>query len=68
MVAKEADQFKDNIGGGWQHGHIPMNVEAHGACLVARVLPETGGEYRSRQQYAPYDIGWTMRRKAEIEG
>lgn len=43
MVLKEADQ-ETNIGGGWHTDHSYDEDPAMGSILVARDLPETGGD------------------------
>lgn len=54
MVAKEKDQ-KDNIGGGWHTDHSYDVEPALGSILVARVLPESGGDTRFASMYAALD-------------
>ncbi|MBU2606064.1 MAG: TauD/TfdA family dioxygenase [Alphaproteobacteria bacterium] len=66
MVAKEADQ-KDNIGGGWHTDHSYDVEPAMGSVLVARVLPETGGDTFFASMYRAYDT-LDDATKAEIEG
>jgi taurine dioxygenase len=51
MVAKEKDQ-KDNIGGGWHTDHSYDVIPALGSILVARELPETGGDTLFASMYA----------------
>ncbi|MCI4645669.1 MAG: TauD/TfdA family dioxygenase [Hyphomonadaceae bacterium] len=66
MVAKEPDQ-KDNIGGGWHTDHSYDHEPALGSILVARTLPETGGDTWFASMYAAYD-SLDEKTKAEIEG
>lgn len=66
MVAKEPDQT-DNIGGGWHTDHSYDHEPALGSILVARTLPETGGDTWFASMYAAYD-GLDEDTKAEIEG
>ena len=66
MVAKEADQ-KDNIGGGWHTDHSYDVEPAMGSVLVARVLPETGGDTFFASMYRAYDTLDDATR-AEIDG
>jgi len=66
MVAKEADQ-KDNIGGGWHTDHSYDVEPAMGSVLVARVLPETGGDTFFASMYGAYD-SLDDATKAEING
>lgn len=66
MVAKEADQ-KDNIGGGWHTDHSYDVEPAMGSVLVARVLPETGGDTFFASMYRAYDT-LDDATKAEIDG
>ncbi|MBU1288904.1 MAG: TauD/TfdA family dioxygenase [Alphaproteobacteria bacterium] len=66
MVAKEADQ-KDNIGGGWHTDHSYDEIPAMGSILVARVLPETGGDTFFASMYRAYET-LDDATKAEIEG
>ena len=54
MVAKEPDQT-DNIGGGWHTDHSYDAEPAMGSILVARELPQTGGDTRFASMYAAYD-------------
>ena len=54
MVAKEADQ-KDNIGGGWHTDHSYDVEPAMGSVLVARVLPESGGDTFFASMYRAYE-------------
>ena len=54
MVAKEKDQ-KDNIGGGWHTDHSYDFEPALGSILVARELPDAGGDTLFASMYAPYD-------------
>jgi taurine dioxygenase len=66
MVAKEADQ-KDNIGGGWHTDHSYDVEPAMGSVLVARMLPETGGDTFFASMYRAYETLDDATR-AEIEG
>ena len=66
MVAKEADQ-KDNIGGGWHTDHSYDVEPAMGSVLVARVLPETGGDTFFASMYRAYDT-LDDATKAEFDG
>ncbi|MEH6807241.1 MAG: TauD/TfdA family dioxygenase [Hyphomonas oceanitis] len=66
MVAKEADQ-KDNIGGGWHTDHSYDAIPAMGSILVARVLPESGGDTFFASMYRAYET-LDDETKAEIEG
>ncbi|MEH6488987.1 TauD/TfdA family dioxygenase [Hyphomonas oceanitis] len=66
MVAKEADQ-KDNIGGGWHTDHSYDEIPAMGSILVARVLPESGGDTFFASMYRAYET-LDDETKAEIEG
>ena len=54
VVAKEKDQ-KDNIGGGWHTDHSYDSEPAMGSILVARVLPDTGGDTMFASMYRAYD-------------
>jgi len=66
MVAKEPDQ-KDNIGGGWHTDHSYDREPALGSILVARVLPETGGDTIFASMYGAYDT-LDEATRSEIEG
>lgn len=66
MVAKEKDQ-KDNIGGGWHTDHSYDEEPAMGSILVARVLPETGGDTRFASMYRAVDV-LPDHLRAKIEG
>lgn len=66
MVAKEADQ-KDNIGGGWHTDHSYDVEPAMGSILVARVLPERGGDTMFASMYRAYET-LDDATKAEIDG
>ncbi|MEM7766231.1 MAG: TauD/TfdA family dioxygenase [Pseudomonadota bacterium] len=66
MVAKEPDQT-DNIGGGWHTDHSYDEEPALGSILVARELPETGGDTWFASMYAAYDT-LDEATRAEIEG
>ena len=66
MVAKEPDQT-DNIGGGWHTDHSYDHEPALGSVLVARELPERGGDTMFASMYTAYealDDGM----KARVEG
>lgn len=54
LVAKEPDQ-KDNIGGGWHTDHSYDHEPALGSVLVARELPESGGDTMFASMYAAYE-------------
>ena len=54
LVAKEPDQ-KGNIGGGWHTDHSYDFEPALGSVLVARVLPETGGDTMFASMYKAYE-------------
>jgi len=54
LVSKDVDQ-KDNIGGGWHTDHTYDAEPAMGSILVARELPETGGDTMFASMYAAYD-------------
>ncbi|MEO1552503.1 MAG: TauD/TfdA family dioxygenase [Pseudomonadota bacterium] len=54
LVAKEPDQ-KDNIGGGWHTDHSYDHEPALGSVLVARTLPDSGGDTIFASMYAAYD-------------
>lgn len=66
MVAKEKDQ-KDNIGGGWHTDHSYDEEPAMGSILVARELPESGGDTMFASMYRAYET-LDDATKAEIEG
>jgi taurine dioxygenase len=53
-VRKEPDQ-QLNIGGGWHTDHSYDQVPAMGSILVARELPEFGGDTLYANMYAAYD-------------
>ena len=53
-VRKEKDQ-QNNIGGGWHTDHSYDAVPAMGSILVARELPETGGDTLFANMYAALD-------------
>ena len=65
-VRKEPDQ-KANIGGGWHTDHSYDVEPALGSILVARELPETGGDTRFASMYRAYDTLPDDLRK-QIEG
>ena len=54
LVAKEKEQ-KDNIGGGWHTDHSYDQEPAMGSILVARELPETGGDTMFASMYRAYE-------------
>ncbi|MBI1187755.1 MAG: TauD/TfdA family dioxygenase [Alphaproteobacteria bacterium] len=54
LVAKERDQ-QNNIGGGWHTDHSYDQIPAMGSILVARELPETGGNTLFASMYAAYE-------------
>ena len=54
LVAKEPDQ-KDNIGGGWHTDHSYDHEPALGSVLVARELPESGGDTMFASMYKAYE-------------
>ncbi|MDJ0921097.1 MAG: TauD/TfdA family dioxygenase [Henriciella sp.] len=66
MVAKEPGDT-DNIGGGWHTDHSYDHEPALGSVLVARVLPETGGDTMFASMYTAYET-LPDDLKAEIEG
>lgn len=53
-VRKEKEQ-KQNIGGGWHTDHSYDEIPAMGSILVARELPETGGDTMFASMYAAYN-------------
>jgi taurine dioxygenase len=53
-VGKEPDQTH-NIGGGWHTDHSYDVEPAMGSMLVARILPETGGDTWFASMYGAYD-------------
>jgi taurine dioxygenase len=53
-VRKEKAQTT-NIGGGWHTDHSYDQIPAMGSILVARQLPETGGDTMFSSMYAAYD-------------
>jgi taurine dioxygenase len=53
-VSKEREQ-KTNIGGGWHTDHSYDQIPAMGSILVARLLPEKGGDTLFASMYAAYD-------------
>jgi len=53
-VRKEKDQL-NNIGGGWHTDHSYDEVPAMGSILVARELPEAGGDTLFSNLYAAYE-------------
>ena len=66
MVAKEKEQ-KDNIGGGWHTDHSYDVEPAMGSILVARELPESGGDTMFASMYRAYET-LDEATKEEIEG
>ena len=54
LVAKDV-QDKDNIGGGWHTDHSYDLEPALGSILVARELPESGGDTRFASMYTAYE-------------
>lgn len=54
LVTKEPEQ-KNNIGGGWHTDHSYDVEPAMGSILVARELPESGGNTLFSSMYAAYD-------------
>jgi taurine dioxygenase len=53
-VRKEKEQTV-NIGGGWHTDHSYDQVPAMGSILVARILPEKGGDTLFANMYLAYD-------------
>jgi len=53
-VRKEKEQ-RTNIGGGWHADHSYDDAPALGSILVARELPEAGGDTMFANLYAAYD-------------
>lgn len=53
-VRKEPDQ-RNNIGGGWHTDHSYDGVPAMGSILVARELPESGGDTLFSNMYAAFE-------------
>jgi len=66
MVAKEPGDT-DNIGGGWHTDHSYDEEPALGSILVARTLPESGGDTMFASMYAAYET-LDDDLKAQIEG
>ena len=54
LVAKGKED-RDNIGGGWHTDHSYDLEPAMGSILVARELPETGGDTLFASMYAAYE-------------
>lgn len=54
LVAKDVGQ-RDNIGGGWHTDHSYDAEPAMGSILVARDLPERGGDTLFASMYAAFD-------------
>jgi len=65
-VRKEKDQ-KTNIGGGWHTDHSYDQIPAMGSILLARELPEEGGDTLFANMYAAYD-GLSDGLKKTLEG
>jgi taurine dioxygenase len=53
-VRKEKEQ-KTNIGGGWHTDHSYDQIPAMGSILVARVLPDKGGDTLFANMYSAYE-------------
>lgn len=66
LVAKEPDQ-KDNIGGGWHTDHSYDLEPALGSVLVARELPQSGGDTMFASMYEAYET-LPDRLKSKIDG
>lgn len=66
LVAKEPDQ-KDNIGGGWHTDHSYDHEPALGSVLVARELPDSGGDTMFASMYKAYET-LPADLKARVEG
>jgi len=66
LVLKEKEQ-KTNIGGGWHTDHSYDAEPAMGSVLVARQLPDAGGDTWFASMYAAYDA-LDDATKAEISG
>lgn len=66
LVAKDVED-KENIGGGWHTDHSYDAEPALGSVLVARELPETGGDTRFASMYHAYET-LPDDLKAAIEG
>ncbi|MEP1143411.1 MAG: TauD/TfdA family dioxygenase [Henriciella sp.] len=66
LVAKDVDQ-KDNIGGGWHTDHSYDHEPALGSVLVARELPESGGDTMFASMYKAYEA-LPADLKAKIDG
>jgi taurine dioxygenase len=54
LVTKEPEH-KNNIGGGWHTDHSYDQEPALGSMLLARDVPETGGDTLFASMYAAYD-------------
>jgi taurine dioxygenase len=65
-VRKDKSQTT-NIGGGWHTDHSYDQVPAMGSILVARALPQTGGDTLFANMYAAYE-GLSNELKAKIDG
>jgi len=66
MVAKEPDQH-DNIGGAWHTDHSYDQEPALGSILVARNVPDSGGDTMFANMYSAYDA-LSDGLKATLEG
>ncbi|MEM9937817.1 MAG: TauD/TfdA family dioxygenase [Pseudomonadota bacterium] len=66
LVAKEPDDH-ENIGGGWHTDHSYDHEPALGSVLVARELPDSGGDTMFASMYSAYET-LPDDLKAEIEG
>ena len=66
MVAKDVED-KDNIGGGWHTDHSYDVEPALGSVLVARELPDSGGDTRFASMYIAYET-LPDELKQQIEG
>ena len=66
LVLKEKEQ-KTNIGGGWHTDHSYDAEPAMGSVLVARHLPDEGGDTWFSSMYTAYDTLYDAT-KAEVAG
>ncbi len=66
MVAKDVED-RENIGGGWHTDHSYDAEPALGSVLVARELPNSGGDTRFASMYRAYET-LPDELKAKIEG
>ncbi|MEQ9315265.1 MAG: TauD/TfdA family dioxygenase [Henriciella sp.] len=66
MVAKDVED-RDNIGGGWHTDHSYDVEPALGSVLVARELPDSGGDTRFASMYRAFET-LPEPLKQEIEG